>query len=172
MKTFLKISDKTFNVPTDEEASGNLKIRDAARAVVVSSKGEVYLLRVTKYNAHKLPGGAIERGEKPDEAVLREVLEETGCKSKIIKSIGLVIEHKFTQGIEQRSHCYVVEQTGERGEQALEEGEIEVGHELVIAKNIHEAILILENDVPKNLLGKYIKHRELALLKESSRLMY
>ncbi|NLL40203.1 MAG: NUDIX domain-containing protein [Clostridiales bacterium] len=48
--------------------------RKAARAII--SRGNKYLL-IYKYGGLQFPGG-IENGEKPEEALVREVMEETG----------------------------------------------------------------------------------------------
>jgi ADP-ribose pyrophosphatase YjhB (NUDIX family) len=51
--------------------------RPAAYAVVVRD-GEALLTRVTGHGVWTLPGGGIDHGEHPDDAVRRETLEETG----------------------------------------------------------------------------------------------
>lgn len=63
---------------------------DIAIGIIV--KGRKILLIKRKKTDHGLiwafPGGKIEPNETPEEAAVREVLEETGVKSRIIKSIG------------------------------------------------------------------------------------
>lgn len=53
--------------------------RPAAYAVVVR-EGEVLLSRVTGLGVWTLPGGGIDHGEHPDDAVRRETVEETGLQ--------------------------------------------------------------------------------------------
>jgi 8-oxo-dGTP pyrophosphatase MutT (NUDIX family) len=50
-----------------------------------------YLVITAKKNTHHwvLPKGHIDPGETPAEAALREVLEETGVKARIIKPLGV-----------------------------------------------------------------------------------
>ncbi len=51
-----------------------------AAAVVINDAGEILLQRRSDNNQWWLPGGAIEPGEEPAEAVVREVWEETGLQ--------------------------------------------------------------------------------------------
>lgn len=62
-----------------------------------SSGGVVYRVRAgrvqvalvqTQRGAWVLPKGAVERGEAPDSAAIREVLEETGIKSDVQEDLG------------------------------------------------------------------------------------
>jgi nucleoside triphosphatase len=48
-------------------------------ALVVNEKGEVLIVRSSKWkNKHTVPGGHIELGERAEDAIRREVKEETG----------------------------------------------------------------------------------------------
>jgi 8-oxo-dGTP pyrophosphatase MutT (NUDIX family) len=53
-------------------------------AVFVVSRGEVLLHRHRKLGMWLPPGGHIEEDELPDEAALREVLEETGIEVELV----------------------------------------------------------------------------------------
>ena len=53
--------------------------RPAAYAVVVQG-GRALLSRVTGHGVWTLPGGGIDHGEHPDDAVRRETIEETGLR--------------------------------------------------------------------------------------------
>ena len=55
---------------------GSVFHRAAARAIL--QKGNLYLFVSTKSGEYKFPGGGVEHGESLEEAVLREVREETG----------------------------------------------------------------------------------------------
>lgn len=50
-----------------------------------------------------LPGGGIKSGETPDQAVIREVFEETGYNVKIVQKIG---EYRYLKN-EKINHTYV-----------------------------------------------------------------
>jgi 8-oxo-dGTP diphosphatase len=63
-----------------------------------------------------LPGGGVESGELPEQAVIRELAEETGLKCRIIKYIGRQELPGVTQGYA-ATETYAVEVIG--GELAL-----------------------------------------------------
>ncbi len=57
--------------------------RASVGAVITNTKGEVLaFLRRDTPGAWQLPQGGIEEGEKPIDAIKREILEETGIKQK------------------------------------------------------------------------------------------
>jgi 8-oxo-dGTP diphosphatase len=51
-----------------------------ATAIVINEQGEVLLHRRSDNGVWSLPGGAIDPGEEPADAVVREVWEETGVR--------------------------------------------------------------------------------------------
>jgi 8-oxo-dGTP diphosphatase len=65
------------------------RFRVTAGAVVRDERGRVLLLRhvLRKGSGWGIPGGFLRAGEQPDEAVRREVREETGLE---LESVGLV----------------------------------------------------------------------------------
>jgi ADP-ribose pyrophosphatase YjhB (NUDIX family) len=65
----------------------------AAGAVVLDGLGRVLLVRRGRppgVGQWTLPGGKLEPGETPAEAVLREVLEETGVRTRVVGDLGVV----------------------------------------------------------------------------------
>ena len=55
----------------------------SVRVVLLDDKNLVAVLYVGKVKFYTLPGGSIDEGETPEQAVIRETLEETGCDSEI-----------------------------------------------------------------------------------------
>ena len=51
--------------------------RDSARSVIIRD-GKIAMIHSLKYDYYKFPGGGIENGEKPVEAMIRETREEAG----------------------------------------------------------------------------------------------
>ncbi len=64
---------------------------DRAESVngIVFSKDrkEVLLIKRRDVPVWVLPGGGIDQGESPEEAAIREMEEETGCKMKIVRKV-------------------------------------------------------------------------------------
>lgn len=167
MKNILTISEQDFTPNSPKIDTSTFKKREAARAVLLDNNGQVYLLNVSLHSYHKLPGGGIDEDETITKALERELLEEVGCKASIIAELGTIIEYRNYEdnGLEQTSYCYLAQQSGEQVASSLEDGEIAEGMLEVKAKNIDDAIALLEGDEPDNLEGKFIQRRDLAFLK-------
>jgi ADP-ribose pyrophosphatase YjhB (NUDIX family) len=60
-----------------------------AFAIIFDAESRVLLCHRRDMDAWNLPGGGIEHGELPTEAVLREVIEETGLEVSIERLLGV-----------------------------------------------------------------------------------
>lgn len=60
---------------------------EAAIGIIFNSKNQLLLVKRQDVAVWVLPGGGVDAGESPEEAVIREVLEETGLGTKIIRKI-------------------------------------------------------------------------------------
>lgn len=60
-----------------------------AFAIIFDDQGRVLLCHRCDMDAWNLPGGGLEPGELPDEAVIREVMEETGLKVVVERLVGV-----------------------------------------------------------------------------------
>ncbi|MFB1035763.1 MAG: NUDIX domain-containing protein, partial [Sinobacterium sp.] len=67
-------------VPTHSLGAGGL---------VQNSQGEILVIRERGATTYKLPGGHIELGESIEDAVIREVLEETGIQTTFSSILGM-----------------------------------------------------------------------------------
>jgi ADP-ribose pyrophosphatase YjhB (NUDIX family) len=68
-------------------------VREWTVATFVVHRGKVLLHYHAKLGLWLPPGGHIEHGELPDEAAVREVLEETGVRCRLMGQAGLDIEY-------------------------------------------------------------------------------
>ncbi|HML03638.1 MAG TPA: NUDIX hydrolase [Candidatus Bathyarchaeia archaeon] len=86
-----------------------------------------------------LPGGRVEAGESVEEAIVREVKEETGLDVEILRKIGEYRERGFKDGVEYdySPACFLVKPIG--GKILRQESEIE------------EIQLVKLEEVPKKL---------------------
>jgi len=69
--------------------------RPGAYAVIIDERGRLALFR--KKDRYFLPGGGIEPGETPEEALSREVREEIGWSVAIIRKIGEATQFVITK---------------------------------------------------------------------------
>ncbi|MDP8921526.1 MAG: NUDIX domain-containing protein [Chloroflexota bacterium] len=68
-------------------------VREFTVATFVVHRGRVLLLWHPKHAMWLPPGGHIEAGELPDEAAVREVLEETGVRVRLVGERGLDVAY-------------------------------------------------------------------------------
>ena len=79
-------------------------------AIIPYQKGIVLIKRANEpfSGFYALPGGIVEYGEKVEDAVLREVKEETGIEGKIFKLVGVYSEPDRDPRGHYISICFVV----------------------------------------------------------------
>lgn len=169
MKKLLEIKDIDLGLET-KTVDKYLK-REAARAIIFDAEGKIAFLEVRRDHYHKLPGGGIDDGENPKEAVVREALEEVGASIKLrdIK-VGSILEHRSHHKLQQTSYCFIADLCGELGALQREESEIET-QQFPIWVTLDEAIKLSETDNPDDYEGKFIKIRDLTFLKEVKKLI-
>lgn len=129
MNLIYKVTDKDLG--EKEMDMQNPRVRLAARGIVIRENGKIAIFNKTNKNEYKLPGGGIEGNEPPEEAFYREVLEETGCKVEIIKSLGIIEEHKSLSNYKQISYVFVSKVKEDTGKLELTDKEKDVGAKLI-----------------------------------------
>jgi ADP-ribose pyrophosphatase YjhB (NUDIX family) len=75
-----------YNDPAAPPANS---IVPSVTAIVVNDRGELLLVHKTDNDLWALPGGGMDLGEYMAEAVVREVLEETGIKVEVTGVVGI-----------------------------------------------------------------------------------
>jgi 8-oxo-dGTP pyrophosphatase MutT (NUDIX family) len=70
-------------------------VREFTVATFVVHEGRVLLLYHPKHSIWLPPGGHIEHGELPDEAAVREVVEETGVRVRLVGERGVDVEYPY-----------------------------------------------------------------------------
>lgn len=127
MKLLFDMDKKDYN------PDGKVFSRPSARAIIVKD-GNVLLIHSAKYDYYKFPGGGIEKGESPEEALVREVAEESGYKviPESIKEFGEVIRRQKdsideSAIFEQRNYYYFCDVEEETVSQKLDDYESDEG---------------------------------------------
>lgn len=78
----------------EKVGSGVLQIPSAA-AIVRDDRGKILLVKSSNSNVWGLPAGAIDLGETPAEAIVREVFEEANLRVSPVKIVGVFGGEKF-----------------------------------------------------------------------------
>ncbi len=159
----LKDSDFGF-----DEKPGELKLREAARSVVVNDFNELAILYVSTKNFYKIPGGGVEAGENYLSALKREVREEAGCEIEVTRELGAIIEYRTHFKVLQKSYCYLAKVVGKVGAPQFDPGELADGFE-VKWMSLAEAEKRIKTVKTDDYLGQFVTDRELTILKEAKK---
>ena len=81
-------------------------VRDSARSIIIVNN-KIAMVHSLKYDYYKFPGGGIESGENPIDAMIRETREESGLvvKPETIKEYGYV--HRIQKSDADEKECFV-----------------------------------------------------------------
>lgn len=126
-------------------------VRNSARSIIIKGN-KVAMIYSRKYGYYKFPGGGIERGENPVEAMIRETREESGLVvlTDTVREYGTV--HRIQRSDIDEAECfvqdnyyYLCQAAEEAASQELDEYEADEGFsleyvepEIAINKNRHE----------------------------------
>ncbi|MBY6225985.1 NUDIX hydrolase [Ferrimonas balearica] len=118
----------------DAVVGGSEYTRLSVRALIAHGD-QVLLLYTARYDDYSLPGGGVDDGESLQQALLREVAEETGARGlTILAEFGLVKELRpwykpDYDNVRMLSYCYLCDALPELGQTALEHYEVANGME-------------------------------------------
>ena len=113
--------------------------RHSARSIILR-EGKVAMVHSVKYDFYKFPGGGIEQGEDPAQAIIRETLEESGLVviPQSIREYGYV--HRIQRSDDNPDVCfiqdnfyYLCDAEQNLSAQDLDAYEMEEGYQLVWA---------------------------------------
>ena len=95
------------------EKLGTTLLQIPAVAAIIHDEAGRILLQRSSHNEWSLPAGAIDLGESPAQAVVREVWEETGLKVRPVNAIGIFggcngFRHTYPNGDEVEYTCIVL----------------------------------------------------------------
>jgi 8-oxo-dGTP pyrophosphatase MutT (NUDIX family) len=119
-----------------------LEYPDWVNAIALTEDDEIILVRQYRHAAGEvileLPGGCIEKGESPEEAIRRELQEETGYQFTDIEFLSSLYANPATAN--NKTHCYIARGGQIVGKQQLDKGE-EIDIELVSPEKLKELVL-------------------------------
>ena len=165
MRLISEIRDSNVFEGTQNQDPVHFFEEQTSRAILINTLGQIGLLYVEKKAYHKLPGGKLEPAETPLQALERELLEEMGCRAKILDEVGMIVEYQNERQRKQTSFCYLARQEGERVAPAFTESELKNRYREVWVDDVDTAIGLVNDDSPIDYSRMFIRSRELAFLK-------
>ena len=130
--------------------------RVACRGII--KKDDLYLMvHIKKMDIFTFPGGGVEENESLEECTVREVLEETGVKCKVIEKKVSITEY-FIESV-WTNHYFICEYINGDSDSDLTEEEIFLGLD-VVWKTAEERMDLFENHQTIHEHGPNIHNRE------------
>ena len=142
-------------------------VRPSARGILIRG-AKIALVHSLKYDYYKFPGGGLEPGERPEDALLREVREEAGLAvaPESVRPYGLVRRvqrGRMGETFQQDNYYYLCAPSGETPGQELDDYEAEEGFTLAWVEP--ETALEANRSSPKRQdLGGVMLERECRVL--------
>ncbi len=145
---------------------GNWKNREVARAIVMDENGDFAVHKIRRddvfgeYEYYETPGGGIDEGESPSEAVIRECEEELGYKIEIIKELGIIKDEYALIGRKNINYYFLAKRKEYVGKHFVSEGDNFIVETLYlpIDKIIELYTKLSDKDIPL-----LLKRRELPI---------
>lgn len=170
MERIIKITDADIGEKIYE--IDNPTTRKAVRTILLNNLGEIALLHKAKKNEYKLIGGGVENNETLEQALRREVMEESGCEISILMDLGYVEEYRTLNNFVQTSYVYITSVSNDTSKLHFTKQEKDEGAELcwykpeIALKQINDSYEKLIPSKYSNLYGsKMVIKRDYSILK-------
>jgi 8-oxo-dGTP diphosphatase len=168
MKIIQTITESDFGRTKNPNEWHSFSVRPGARAILLDNEFRIALMHVKNYGYYKLPGGGIDEGETIEDGLRRELFEEVGASSiEILAEIGQIDEYREEWKKKSEHYGFIAKLTGDLSEPERTDKEIEHGYVTVWAKDINEAITLVESGKPTEYGQDFERLRELTFLNYS-----
>ena len=147
------------------EGMADVPPRLTSRAVLVNREGKIAVLYAQAFGLYSLPGGGVEKGETPGQALIRELAEETGCVPISIAELGCIRENRGHCHYTQHSFYYIVTTDGPT--QAVQLTAAEARHRTSLQwHSLCDAWRLIASPVHTTHQRKFLQARDMAALRE------
>jgi len=161
---------KRIGLITDKDILGtsglsNAKPRITARAIIRNLQNRYAVLYAQDFQLYSLPGGGVEDEEMIEEALKREVAEETGVNILKVEELGYVEENRAYCDYTQISHYFIV--TTDSKDFAPHLTEEEAKHNTTVDwHSFEEAYDLITSAKHTTVQRKYLQARDVLALRE------
>lgn len=138
--------------------------RKTARAIVIHDNGLFAVMYAKRFDLHSLPGGGIEGDETPEDAIIREIWEETGCTCTSVEPLGVVLENRFHADYTQIDYYLIVHVNAGDGQLHLTANEEQNGTHPQW-HTLSDTVRLIRDRVHDTNQRKYLQARDVAALK-------
>lgn len=127
MKKIATLYEK--DIYPEKQSDEHIEYSDRAtgKVIVLDEENNVALVGNKQNHFLLLPGGGIDDGEDIQTGIIRECLEEVGCKVNILNEIGCIDDYRPRDKKHCISYCYTARVVGEKGYPKYTEDETGIG---------------------------------------------
>ncbi|MBQ9150766.1 MAG: NUDIX domain-containing protein [Clostridia bacterium] len=137
--------------------------RKTARAIVINGNGLFAVMYAKRFDLHSLPGGGMEGNETPEDAIIREIWEETGCTCTSVKPLGVVLENRFHADYTQIDYYFIVHVNAGDGQLHLTANEEQNGTRSQW-HTLNDIVRLIRDRVHDTNQRKFLQARDVAAL--------
>ena len=137
--------------------------RKTARAIAINDQGLLAVMYAKRFDLHSLPGGGMEGDETPEDAIVREIWEETGCACTSVEPLGVVLENRFHADYTQIDYYFIVHVRMGDGQLHLTDNEEQNGTRPQW-HTLNDTVRLIRNREYDTNQRKYLQARDVAAL--------
>ena len=143
------------------------RLRKEARAIVLNHKGRLVLMYSSRDKSYEVPGGGLEEGENPEEALKREMLEGIGYNIEIDRGVGFNIQYRNTSKLIKMVYCFLAHTIGKPNKPKLDKYEVAAGLEMVWVESFRDALKLMNTNPNEGPGERFSNKSDTAFLKKA-----
>lgn len=159
---------------TQYQENGFTHTRVTARGIVLDEEGRIALHLIHRDDIfgnetyYETPGGGVDEGETPEEAVIRECKEELGEDIEVLRALGVVKDAYNLIRRKNENHYFLCKKLSQGEKHFVSEGDSLI--QKTVWVNLEEGIALLKKQDDHG-VSALVKARELPILEEAQRVL-